>query len=269
MTTIKERLKSSQGSGNSIPKLNIAERISLKESESSGPVFAVWDKDAKENKIYPAPISGILIGTAMEATSYSDHLGSKGGNYTSSYYFTNKEQIALFAPTPKGYEVVHRGDMDSLESYIKQHSTGNLKKRQVLFVLNENGLLAIATNLSIAIDQIRQHKEELTERYIHLHPVLFSENDNRISRKAKEYLGKFRTKNPPKFAAITVGELISEEDFQNWNAEAVIEEYNVWKEFKQKGGVEKHEEQQVEKHPQPEDYETAAPAIEPKNDLPF
>ncbi len=236
--SIKDRLKGSQGSGNAIPQLSIVKRISLKEITGEV-VFSEYDKDQKCNVEFPAPIVGILIGTAMEATSYSDDLGSKGGNYTSSYYFTNNDQIALFAPTSKGYEVVHKGNMDAIEAYIKTNSTGNLKKRQVLFILTEIGLLAISTNLSISIDQIRQNKEALQERYIVLNPKLFEESDTTISKKAKEYLGKFRQKNPPKFAAISVGDLISEPDFVSMGADEVIEEYKVWKEFKTKGGIEK------------------------------
>lgn len=240
MSNIKEKLKESQGGGNAAPKLNLYQRIAIKDNNGI-PCFTVYDKDQKANVIIEAPIKGILIGQAMEASSYSDNLGSKGGNYTSSYYFTNNDKIALFAPTSKGYDVVCSGNMEEIEAFIKKESTGNLKKKQVLFVLNENGLIAVTTNLSIAIDQIRTNKEALSECYIILNPQLFAEDDTTITKKAKEYLGKFRTKNPPKYAAITVGELITEDDFQKWNTDNAIAEYALWKEFKTKGGEEKPE----------------------------
>lgn len=262
MSSIKDKLKASQGGGNALPTLNIVQRISLKEINGNV-VFSRWDKDKKENVEVPSPIQGILIGQAMEATSYSDNLGSKGGNYTSSYYFTNADNIALFAPTSKGYEVVCKGNMEAIEAYVKKESTGNLKKRQVLFVLTEDGLVAVSTNLSIAIDQIRTHKDALTERYIVLEPDLFNEKDETISKKAKEYLGKFRTKNPPKFAAISVGELISENDFDVFGTTSVIEEYRAWKEFKTKGGVESVQVETVEEEKEPVHYNKTSNQMQP------
>lgn len=238
MTSIKEKLQSSQGSANNIPKLDILHRITLK--ENNGEVyFAVWDKAEKVNVQFPVPIEGILIGQAMEAISYSDNLGSKGGNYTSSHYFTNNDAVALFAPSAKGYDVVHKGNMASIEAFVKENSTGNLKKKQVLFVLTQEGLLAISTNLTIAIDQIKTNKEALSERYVILHPQLYNATDKTISARAKGFLGKLVKTNPPKFATISVGELISEEDFTDWKAEEMIANYSKWKEFKIKGGVEK------------------------------
>jgi len=241
MTSIKDRLSKSQGAGNAVPKLEIAARIKLKEDATGKATFVTWDNEKKEDTLIDPPIKGILIGQAMEASSYSDNLGSKGGNYTSSYYFRNDESIALFAPSPKGYAIVAKGAMPVIEEYITKNSTSILKKRQVLFVLTEDGLVAVTTNLSIAIDQITAHKEELQEKYVLLNPQTFFEADTTISKKAKEYLGKFRQKNPPKYAAITVGDFISEEDFNNWKAESVIDEYMKWKEFKMKGGEEKVE----------------------------
>lgn len=243
MTSIKEKLQSSQGQASNVPKLDILHRITLK--ENNGEIyFAVWNKDEKVNVAFPAPIKGILIGQAMEALSYSDNLGSKGGNYTSSHYFTNNDTVALFAPSAKGYDVVHKGNMASIETFVKENSTGNLKKKQVLFVLTQDGLLAISTNLTIAIDQIKTNKEALSEKYVILHPKLYNAADKTISIKAKGFLGKLVKTNPPKFAAISVGELISEEDFTDWKAEETIALYNKWKEFKIKGGVEKENQEE-------------------------
>ena len=230
-TSIKDRLKDSQGTGNAAPKLDLVMRIEIKDNKNV-PAFVRWDKETKENVVVPPPIEGILIGQAMEASSYSDNLGKNGGNYKSSYYFKNDDTIALFAPTAKGYEVVCKGTMPVIEKYINENSTGNLKKKQVLFVLTEIGLIAISTNLSIAIDQITQNKEALQERYIVLTPKLFDESDKSISKRAKEYLGKFRKKNPPKHASISVGEPITLENFEGWETDKFIEAYKEWKQYK-------------------------------------
>lgn len=236
MTSIKDQLKSSQqGSGNSFPKLNISLRIELKESPN-GAVFNHYDKEAKENLPVSAPLKGILIGTAMIGNSYSDDLGNKGGNYQTDFYCSNKNMV-LFAPTNKGYERICHGAIADIEAFLNSNKAPQLKKKQVLFVLSAAGLLAIITNLSISIDQLTTYKEAVLEKYIILNPKTFVENVTDITKKGKEYLGKFRQKNPPKYASISIGEDISEKDFNEWDAEKVIEEFKLWKEFKLNGSV--------------------------------
>lgn len=230
MSTIKDALKGAQAGGSDRPKIN-AIPMELKEQNGDA-VFTVWNKDTKENIITPSPIKGILIGIAMQARAYSDQLGKNGGNYQSAYYMTNKN-IALFAPTHKGYEVVCAGDLEAIASFIAREAGSGtvLKKKQVLFVLTENGLYGIINNLSIGIDQYGVNKEALTEKYIILNPKTFEESDKLISKKAKEYLGKFRTKNPPKYAEITTGELITIEDWDAWDAQKEVDNYKKWKEY--------------------------------------
>lgn len=226
----KAELQESQGQASAFPKLNIAYKIDLKESNGQA-VFSTFNKDTKENNIVDSPIQGIFIGAGMQMSSYSDNLGVRGGNYMSDYYFSNKN-IVLFAPASKGYEVVCKGSSDYVEAYINRKSTSNPKKKQVLFILNESGLIAVITNLSIAIDQLTKNKEALGEKYIILSPQIFKESSQTISKKAKEYLGKFRTKNPPKYAEISVGEFITEKDWNDWNASEVIKQFKAFKEYK-------------------------------------
>lgn len=226
----KEALSQSQGTGESFPKLNIVRRIDLKEHDGT-PIFSMYDKESKTNVPVNAPIKGILIGQAMQMSSYSDNLGSKGGNYQSDYYLNN-DNITLFAPSAKGYGIVAKGTKEDVEAFITKESTGLPKKKQILFVLTNIGLIAVATNLSISIDQINQLKDALKEKYIVLNPNIYNKDSKTISKRAKEYLGKFASKNPPKFAEITVGELITESDWEQWNAPATINEFFVWREWK-------------------------------------
>lgn len=234
MSSFKDRLKESQGQGSSFPRLPVVHTVELKEA-GTDIEFQVYDKDQKANVKYADVISGILIGTAMQVSSYSDNLGRNGGQYKSDFYVNNKN-VVLFGPTAKGYEVMCKGTMDEVEKYINDNSTGSAKKRQAIFVLTPAGLLAVVTNLSIAIDQIGKYREELTEKQIVLTPTLFNEKDESISKKAKEYLGKFRQKNPPKYAAISIGQPITEELWEALKADYVIEQFTAWKKYKEAGG---------------------------------
>ncbi|MBL0317472.1 MAG: hypothetical protein IPP69_17575 [Flavobacteriales bacterium] len=186
MSDFKNKLKQSQGGGSQYPKLPVVHTVELKEA-GSDVEFQIYDKDQKVNVKYAGEISGILIGTAMQVSSYSDNLGRNGGQYKSDFYVNNKN-VVLFAPTANGYKVVSKGTMDEVEKYINENSTGTAKKRQVIFVLTPAGLLAVVTNLSIAIDQIDKHRESLTENQIVLTAKLFDEKDESISKKAKEFL---------------------------------------------------------------------------------
>ncbi len=234
MSDFKNKLKQSQGGGSQYPKLPVVHTVELKEA-GSDVEFQIYDKDQKVDVKYADEISGILIGTAMQVSSYSDNLGRNGGQYKSDFYVNNKN-VVLFAPTANGYKVVSKGTMDEVEKYINENSTGTAKKRQVIFVLTPAGLLAVVTNLSIAIDQIGKHRESLTENQIVLTAKLFDEKDESISKKAKEFLGKFRTKNPPKYASVSVGQPITEELWNELGADYTIEQFTSWKKYRESGG---------------------------------
>lgn len=273
MSNIKDALRGTQGGNSDFPKMNHAIVVELKERNGMA-VFTVYNKEMQENIILPSPMKGVLIGVAMRAGAYSDSLGRNGGNYQTAYYLTNKN-VVLFAPTSKGYEMVCKGDIEAISTYISREagSGTNLKKKQVLFTLTENGLYAIITNLSIGIDQYSKNKETLTEKYIILNPKTFDEKDKLISKKAKEYLGKFRSKNPPKYAEITAGEMITEEDWRAWGAQTEVDNHKKWREWAsiptpatpEPAKSQQTNEPMLEKTD--DLYETAND--EPKDDLPF
>jgi hypothetical protein len=232
MSNFKDKLKESQGSNSNFPKMQIVSVIEMKEDDLTKlPIFARYDKVAEVYVEVPAPIKGIYIGSAIQMSSYSDNLGSKGGNYKSDYYFDNKK-ITLFAPQAKGYEKVAQGTKEEVSAYIDKNSTSKAKVRAVMFIATEGGLVAVITNMTIAIDQTNKVKELLSEKVIILNPAKFFEADETISKKAKEYLGKFREKNPPKYAKVVVGEDITQELFDSLNADKHIEDFKKFKEFK-------------------------------------
>lgn len=238
MSNFKDKLKSTQGGGNNYPKLPIVKTFEMKEDESSSDVaFCSYNKESQSNEFRKEPITGIFIGAAMVMSSYSDSLGRNGGQYKSEHYVNNSHPMALFAPNGQKYEVVCKGSAKEIETFIDANSTGNAKKRQVLYVLTSAGLIAVLTNLSIAIDQIGTNREALQEKFIVLTPKVFEESADDISKKAKDFLGKFRTKNPPKYASVSLGMDITDELWGSLGGDAATDAYAEWKKFKEAGGA--------------------------------
>lgn len=227
----KDKLKDSQTTGSSSPQLNISKRVDIKEIDGKAQ-FVVYNKETEKNEVIPSPITGILIGEAMQMSSYSDNLGSKGGTYQSSYYFHNSDVIALFAPTAKGYDIVAKGTPEEVAAFISKESTSKDKKRRVLFILTSEGLVALTTNLTIAIDQKKGIQDHLSSRLLVLTADTYEENVTPISKQAKEYLGKFRTKNPPKFANMELGNEITEKMWDDWKGSEYVDEFIAFKKSK-------------------------------------
>ena len=226
--SIKDKLRGSQGSSSDYVKLPIVQIYKLKEVDKN-PVFAVYDKEEKKDVFSKEPITGIYIGSAMKMSSFDDNIGKNGGQFFSSYYF-NKEKIVLFKPG-KTLEKAIVGNMDEVEAWIANNTTsGKPNKKRCFFILTAEGLIEVQTNLSISIDQEKKYKDALSEKYIILIPAQYSKTDKNVGLKTHEILGKLAIKNPPCYACISVGELITEEDFETWGADEVIETFTKWKE---------------------------------------
>lgn len=227
-----DKLKSSQSSGSTAPKLDIAKQVEIKEVEGGGVSFVTYDKEKEANVDIPNPIIGILIGEAMQMVSYSDNLGARGGNYRSSYYFTKEDHIALFAPSPKGYEVACKGTTAEVEDFIAKNSTSVVKKKRVLFVLTSEGLVAVTTNLIIDIDQRKAMADSLRTHMVVLHATVYAEGQTNISKRALAFLGKFIKKNPPKFAQMSVGDPITDGIWNQWDGDRYADEFLAFKKYK-------------------------------------
>lgn len=228
--SFKDKLKQSQGTGSSYPRLPLIATIEIKDSPTGVPEFQCYDKEQKANVKVGAPLKGIFIGSAMQISAYSDNIGSKGGNYKSDFYIKT-DNINLYEPQRDGrYKSVVKGTMDEVTSFLSNiRPAVTVKKRQVIFLLTEGGLVAVVTNMSIAIQQIGDIRDRLQENMISLTPTLFDEGNPKITKKTKEYLGKFRQKNPPKYADIEVAELITEEVFDAFNGGETTDAFLAWK----------------------------------------
>jgi len=227
----REKLKQSQeGGGSNFPKITVDMHIEVK-ANGDEVAFAVWDSGEEKTMYTSKPIIGILIGKCIVASVFDDKLGSKGGTYKSSYYLNNNNDIALFG----NGTMVAKGKVADIDVFANG-CTGNLSKKQVLLVLTESGLLAISTNLSLAIGQFTDLGDDiLLDKKIVLNPVLYDPDDATISAKTKKYLGKFAATNKPKYASIsTDGEIEGTEK----GLDDAIQMFCEWKDHMAKGGGE-------------------------------
>lgn len=279
----KEKLKAAQTTGTDYPKIEPSFFLKMKEIEGKA-VFAYWSKEKEKDIINSQPITGMLVGTAMNMEAYSDDLGRNGGSYKSTYYFNKSHQLGILAPKKDGFGIVFKGTAVEAETWLNKEAGTMPHKKAILFILTVKGeLIAVQTNLSIAIDQLNafKGKETLFDNMITLTPRIFASDNKDISTKCKTILGKFASKNPPKYAEISVAGAITDEWIEEVNGETVIDKFAEWKKYVLDSNVtvdEKKEEEKpmidrtTEKYVAPENPKLPEPEDEPfddSSDLPF
>jgi hypothetical protein len=252
MSNWKEKMKSI-GRGSS-PKIEIARRLTVKMNNAL-PMFVEYDKETKENKFTAEVLEGVLLGNCMIMEAFSDTLGRNGGTYRSDYFF-KKDRVTLYG---NGEKVVS-GTADEVDAWVaKNTSEKGAKKRMVLFILTSSGVVAITTNMTLGIDMVNGIGEKSQSNFVIVTPKVFSHDDKTIGRKAKEVLGKLAAKNPPAYAALTVGDEITDMFANAVNLGGVIDQFIDWKNYKMSAKVSTEN-----------DSETPTPTVvEDTNDLPF
>lgn len=211
-------------------KLDIATRLEVKQApENKGAAFRFYKN---EESIYVTKtISGIYVGDANIMTAYDDDLGTKGGTYFTTPYFTIKDSVVVLAPSKKGgVEAAFRGTVVEAESWISANSTsGRPTKRKLVYLLTKSGLITVQTNMVIFIDQIKHIKELLFDNLLDMTPATYDSKNPGISKKAQDILGKFAAKNPPNYASMCVGQPLTDEFWLQCNAQEVFETFVKWK----------------------------------------
>jgi hypothetical protein len=228
MTDRRQRMKAAQGSGQDFIKLDIARRYDIKD-EGGVIAFRTYDKEEGKSSFSTKPIRGVLLGSANIMTAFDDDLGSKGGTYTSTPYFTNSDNIAIMAGDKGGYKAYFRGTVADAELWINANTTSQrATKRKVLYLLNMQGIVSIETNMTIAIDQMGQMRDSLLDNFVKLTPAIYNPDEPDISKRAQEFLGKFAKKNPPKYAKIELDKPISDEAWAALNGDGVLDQFLAW-----------------------------------------
>jgi len=237
-----DRLKNSQRGGNfsDAPKLTISYSMDVREhTQKPGTIaFSFWDKGEEEGaekvqKFVSKPITGVYMGSAFVIKAFSDDIGTKGGTYYTSYYFKNTDIVTLMKPGRDGRsEKCFSGNIEGVKSFLV-NSRCQPKVIRCLYVLTNAGLVKIETNTTIAIDQMNKIEKELATNKLVLTPCLYDPETKTISKRGKEFLSKLAAKNPPKYAELSLGSPITDQEATDWNLDAALDEYIAWKEFKE------------------------------------
>jgi len=230
MSELTDRLRGAQSSGNNAPKLNVVSYIDMG-ANGNVPAFKIYSKEKKENVYMSRPILGIFVGHAMQIESFDKDAMISGGTWSTSVYFTKEDRITLYEPTKKGQSVKVKGTMDEV---LAELSSRNLqaKKRYLIYLLTEKGLICVRTNVSLAIADLGKIKDDIYQKMVMLVPKRYSLDDPNISKTTHGYLGKIAASNPPNYANIITGEEINEEKAISWGIFAVLDEWKAWKEYK-------------------------------------
>lgn len=276
----KERLKKlreSQGEVNSAPlfKQRIETRFEAKKDpKTNAPSFKYWDGEA--DAYYAAPIRGALIGSAMQLTAFNPNLKPKGGSYTSTIFYSYKDQAKVYSTHDKG--AIFSGTAQECKDFITTKTRDSVKTHKIIWLLSEKGkLLQFSTNISLAINDLSMSKEK-DFMLCDLTPTMYSPNDRDVTKKVHDMLGGLAAKNPPVYAKITVSNVeITEEVADKMELFKVLDEYDEFKKFFKEAregeidDIEKIASQMEYEDSKPDDYshESVMYEGEPTDDLPF
>ena len=271
----RENLKKSQGEASTYPRIEPKFTLSVVKTEDGKPSFRYYHNEG--DHFTQEKIRGIFIGSAFRLTAFSDDIGKKGGNYFSDYYLSNK-RIVLFMPGPGGVRVAGKGSLVDIEKHLVSEGAAAVKKRRILFVLIEkHGLVAIETNMTISIDQLKEFpKGTFLDFQMVLTPCVYFEGDPNVSKRAIDLLGRFIKKNPPNYALIEKGDPLTDEFYAKLNGDMYVEQYAVWRNhiLSETPGAEIHVEDDdtetvATSNEQAPPNDNVPPDEEPEDDLPF
>jgi hypothetical protein len=197
-----------------------------KETQKLG--FMSYDKESKININLGNEIKGVLLGTAMAMECYDSKFNkNNGGTYKTPYIF-NTKNVACFSPTGN-FEM--SSDYKSVKEYMQKEAGANPRVFQVLFIYTGKSIIAVYTNISIAIGQLNKYQSNLMYNYININTEEYNKDTSDVDKKAKELMGKLANQNPPKFANITIGKEISDEWATECNLENIIDMFNDYKSY--------------------------------------
>lgn len=234
--------------------------------------FFFYNKEKGVNVEITKPIkNAVYLGEANQLSSFSPKLGNKGGSYNSAYYLKN-DKISLYS----GSSLVTVGTKEEIAAYLNKVGADSPSVKKIIFLITETSLLAVETNMSLAIDQLTKSRNALAKNFIDLTPVVYSAQDQSISAKTHQLLGPLAAKNPPSFVRIDVKEELSE-DVSSWvigdlTFEQIIDEFNKFKEGLSLQTEQPENKEVKESQPsQPDKVETPSylESFSEEDDLPF
>ena len=269
MSTIQDKMKAArEGSGSGqFPKLTVDVTYDLRlmeKGEHQGKVlFRRYDKEKKEHVFINKPMTGIFIGIFFRASCHDNKYGTKGATYVTAPYLRSENMI-IFSPGRE--KKFFKGTKKQIIQWLsEQGAPANLKVKTCILLATEHGLFEVDTNCALAIHEFSKIKEEdLFANFIRLTPDLYDPNDISIPKEVHEVLGKFREKNPPRYASVSLSKAFTDEDVKAYNVDKHLDMYITWKEHILGGGVSPVEDK--DEHTQ---ETTSHPPKTEEDDLPF
>jgi len=184
--------------------------------------FSWWDKETKERKYTKAPIVGLIMGEAMHLEVFS----TREQKFYRSDYYSDNSRVKLFAPDGS---LAIESDLKSVANYAVSKLGSSPKKKKVLWIATENGVIELRSNLVLAIDQLKNVTRDERMNFLYqFTPHLYDPADPEISATAKEYLGKIAAKQPPSFFKMTKFEPVTDTIDQNSRLKDKLSAFIEW-----------------------------------------
>lgn len=246
----KDLLNQSQGQSKSFATFQRT-RVSIKDIDKKY-FFTTYNKETKSHDTLKAP-QGVFMGTAMAFDCFDPGFPPKGGTYRSAPYFSKKDTITLFDPTGK---VAKRGSYEEIEKHLNDNHVP-VKKKMLIYLATEDGVLEIESNISVTIDLTSQHRDKLKTNIVKLTPTLLDVKGGDVSKKTVDILGKLAMRNPPKYAKFEFGPEITDSYANSIGLEDKLKSFIAWK---------------SDTNPvkdEPAKVETKIEEVDYSNDLPF
>ncbi len=185
--------------------------------------FSWWDNEAQQRKTSKDPIIGIIIGEAMKLEVYS----TREEKFYRSNYYLNSRDVKLYSPDGK---LVKQGSLKEISNYAIASLGSHPKKKKVLWIATEKGVVELRSNLVLAIDQLkpfsRDNKVSYTFKFT---PHLYEPTDIDVSNSTKEILGKIAAKQPPTFVKINKHEQITNLIEDRYQLEEKLTSFIDWR----------------------------------------
>jgi len=162
------------------------------------------------------------MGEAMHLEVYS----TREEKFYRSDYYTNSAKVKLFSPDGS---LAIDSDLKSVANFAISKLGSSPKKKKVLWIATEKGVIELHSNLVLAIDQLNKVTRDDKMNYLFkFTPHLYNPADNEISATAKEYLGKIAAKQPPSFFKMSKSEPITDTIIQKFKLEEKLADYIEW-----------------------------------------
>lgn len=219
--------KNLKSTGSDRPKLN-HRKLKIKEVDGGGLLFAYYDSETKTDVPVESPLNVAVIGSALQLSAFDNQMQK---SYRSTYVFDTK------AKTTQVYKPDGNAMFDHPTTYAEAKdalmaaagAATKVKYIWFLYDLDNNQTYGVESNVSVSIEINKGIKNHINNGMsFTVTPTEYHKDDERISKKTREMLGKLADKNKPKFAWFELGKPIEDDVAESSGLVDAIKEYNLY-----------------------------------------